>query len=108
MKSQYKTLTTLDNCMFFAFNQILKNFVWADQKEYKCTLFVIKHCLDVKSALLIGQLYFMSLIKYSYAWTGISIHWTGLLDWTTGLDYWTGLLDWNTGLLIIMGTEGPL
>jgi len=20
-------------------------------------------------------------------------HWTGLLDWTTGLDYWTGLLD---------------
>jgi len=25
-------------------------------------------------------------------------HWTGLLDWTTGLDYWTGLLDWTTGL----------
>ena len=24
--------------------------------------------------------------------------WTGLLDWTTGLDYWTGLLDWTTGL----------
>jgi len=21
--------------------------------------------------------------------TGVSIHWTGLLDWTTGLDYWT-------------------
>ena len=19
----------------------------------------------------------------------VSIHWTGLLDWTTGLDYWT-------------------
>ena len=24
---------------------------------------------------------------------GVPIHWTGLLDWTTGLDYWTGLLD---------------
>ena len=23
----------------------------------------------------------------------VSIHWTGLLDWTTGLDHWTGLLD---------------
>ena len=22
---------------------------------------------------------------------GVSIHWTGLLDWTTGLDYWTGI-----------------
>jgi len=22
---------------------------------------------------------------------GVSIHWTGLLDWTTGLDYWTDL-----------------
>ena len=20
---------------------------------------------------------------------GVSIHWTGLLEWTTGLDYWT-------------------
>jgi len=30
--------------------------------------------------------------------TGVSIHWTGLLEWTTGLDYWTGLLDWTTGL----------
>ena len=20
---------------------------------------------------------------------GVSIHWTGLLDWNTGLDYWT-------------------
>ena len=29
---------------------------------------------------------------------GVTIHWTGLLDWTTGLDYWTGLLDWTTGL----------
>ena len=23
----------------------------------------------------------------------VTIQWTGLLDWTTGLDYWTGLLD---------------
>ena len=27
------------------------------------------------------------------AWGAVTIHWTGLLDWTTGLDYWTGLLD---------------
>ena len=25
--------------------------------------------------------------------SGVTIHWTGPLDWTTGLDYWTGLLD---------------
>ena len=24
---------------------------------------------------------------------GVSIHWTGLLDWNTGLDYWTDLLN---------------
>ena len=30
----------------------------------------------------------------SYAVTqGVYIHWTGLMDWDTGLDYWTGLLD---------------
>jgi len=22
---------------------------------------------------------------------GVSIHWTGLLDWNTGLDYWTDI-----------------
>ena len=21
----------------------------------------------------------------------VTIHWTGLLDWNTGLDYWTGI-----------------
>ena len=31
-------------------------------------------------------------------WTGTLDWTTGLLDWTTGLDYWTGLLDWTTGL----------
>ena len=25
-------------------------------------------------------------------------HWTGLLEWTTGLDCWNGLLEWTTGL----------
>ena len=24
---------------------------------------------------------------------GVSIHWTGLLDWNTGLDYWTDILN---------------
>jgi len=23
--------------------------------------------------------------------SGVSIHWTGLLDWNTGLDYWTAI-----------------
>ena len=25
-------------------------------------------------------------------------HWTGLVDWTGGLDWWTGLVDWTGGL----------
>ena len=25
-------------------------------------------------------------------------HWTGLVDWTSGLDWWTGLVDWTGGL----------
>ena len=29
-------------------------------------------------------------VKTKYVW-GVSIHWTGLLDWNTGLDYWTEL-----------------
>ena len=37
-------------------------------------------------------------IKSEGIFMGVSIHWTGLLDWITGLDYWTGLLDWITGL----------
>ena len=24
--------------------------------------------------------------------TGVSNRWTGLLDWTTGLDYWTAII----------------
>ena len=32
------------------------------------------------------------IIIFVWHWTA----WTGLLDWTTGLDYWTGLLDWTT------------
>ena len=24
---------------------------------------------------------------------GVFVHWTGLLDWNTGLDYWTEFLD---------------
>ena len=31
--------------------------------------------------------------------TGLDDHWTGRsLDWITGLDHWTGLLDYITGL----------
>jgi len=31
--------------------------------------------------------------SYSHAedFSGVSIHWTGLLDWNNGLDHWTGI-----------------
>ena len=29
----------------------------------------------------------------------VSIHWTGLLDWNTGLDYWTGLFSHLNSIL---------
>ena len=25
----------------------------------------------------------------------VSNRWTGLLEWTTGMDYWNGLLEWT-------------
>ena len=27
-------------------------------------------------------------------------HWTGLVDWTGGLDWWTGLVDWTGGVTL--------
>ena len=32
--------------------------------------------------------------------TAIYNHWTGLVDWTGGLDWWTGLVDWTGGLTL--------
>ena len=29
---------------------------------------------------------------------GICIQWTGVLDWSAGLECWTGVLDWSAGL----------
>jgi len=37
----------------------------------------------------------------------VSIRWTGLLDWTTGLDYWTGLLDSRIKLVPDIFTVDP-
>ena len=31
-------------------------------------------------------------------WTGGLDWWTGLVDWTGGLNWWTGLVDWTGGL----------
>ena len=28
----------------------------------------------------------------------VNNQWTGLLEWTTGMDYWNGLLEWTTGM----------
>ena len=33
-------------------------------------------------------------------WTGGLDWWTGLVDWTGGLDWWTGLVDWTGGLTL--------
>ena len=34
---------------------------------------------------------YVKMQKINYK-LGVSIHWTGLLDWNTGLDYWTTFL----------------
>ena len=31
---------------------------------------------------------------------GVYNHWTGLVDWTGGLDWWTGLVDWTGALTL--------
>ena len=28
----------------------------------------------------------------------VTNHWTGLVQWTTGMDYWNGLLEWTIGI----------
>ena len=52
-------------------------------KIYRNTLLIIMyiHMLDILE---------FSIRAYKNC-TGVSIHWTGLLDWNTGLDYWTGV-----------------
>ena len=37
-----------------------------------------------------GNFLFKVFIHTDFA-QGVTIHWTGPLDWTTGLDYWTHL-----------------
>ena len=32
-----------------------------------------------------------SLTVHKYVHWGVTIQWTGLLDWNTGLDYWTDI-----------------
>jgi len=43
-------------------------------------------------ALYVDMLYVQANYK------AVSIHWTGLLDWTTGLDYWTDLYPLNLAI----------
>ena len=31
------------------------------------------------------------LVKFPYPFWAVSYRWTGLLEWTTGMDYWNGL-----------------
>ena len=38
------------------------------------------------------------MLRGIYSLMGVNNHWTGLLEWTTGMDYWNGLLEWTTGM----------
>ena len=38
-----------------------------------------------------GDIAMVPTIQMTHLCVGVSIHWTGLLDLTTGLDYWTDL-----------------
>ena len=37
---------------------------------------------------------------HGYYGKAVYNHWTGLVDWTGGLDWWTGLVDWTGGLTL--------
>ena len=37
------------------------------------------------------EAYVATSFQNNYGLWVVSNHWTGLLDWNTGLDYWTGL-----------------
>ena len=52
------------------------------------------------------DLYCTSLISEHYITAKVvSIHWTGLLDWNTGLDYWTGLFSPLNSILLGRGVN---
>ena len=38
---------------------------------------------------------------------GVSIHWTGLLDWNTGLDYWTELFSFFVQVCVFIFRKKP-
>ena len=40
----------------------------------------------------------MASKRKSSSGTGVYNQWTGLVDWTSGLDWWTGPVDWTTEL----------
>ena len=46
----------------------------------------------------VGSYYIQVFSQKPVASWGEYNRWTGLLDWTTGLDYWIGLLDWTAGM----------
>ena len=39
--------------------------------------------------------------------SGVSIHWTGLLDWNTGLDYWTELFSFFGQVSVLIFRKEP-
>ena len=38
---------------------------------------------------------------------GVSIHWTGLLDWNTGLDYWTEIFSFFGQVCVVICRKMP-
>ena len=59
-----------------------------------------KEAITTNSATTITDNTFEHAVYNTSIVLGVSIHWTGLLDWNTGLDYWTGIFLVFTHILV--------
>ena len=58
-------------------------------------------CKNAHNRLLaFGHSYYVLSLANSHVYRAVTIHWTGLLDWNTGLDYWTGVFSFLDKLSI--------
>ena len=55
----------------------------------KCPTKFMVHCMMV--AILQGYMAFGFYAYYLECWVGICILWTGVLDWSAGMEYWNGM-----------------
>ena len=69
----------------------------------RCLYFLLKHWIPHTTNFLplrklCIQMGNLSLENLALEGSRQSLDWTGLVDWTGGLDRWTGLVDWTGGL----------